>query len=405
MAEDQARILVINAGSSSIKLRLYRLPGDRLEAYGLAERIGEAEGRLGLRWREGEDWAEQESARRFADHHQALEVLVQALIDTAVIESLADLEAAGHRVVHGGEVFSAPTRLDAAAVAAIERLSALAPLHNPPGVDGIRTLQGLAPELPQYAVFDTAFHHTLPPEAYLYALPRELHREHGVRRYGFHGTSHHYVAQRAAERMARPLQELRLITLHLGNGASVTAVQNGQSIDTSMGMTPTEGLVMGTRCGDLDPAIPLLLCTRLEKTPQQVEDLLNHQSGLKGLAGAGDMRALHEKEAAGDQHAALAIRLLCRRLKKYIGAYAALMGGLDAIVFTGGIGEHDAAIRAGACADLGFLGIELDQSRNRRKADGERAIHRDAAAVALWVIPTNEELAIARQVWACFSTA
>ena len=299
-----------------------------------------------------------------SNHRQGLERIVAGLRETGSLADLSELGAVGHRVVHGGEAFHAPVLVDEDVIAAIRTMIPLAPLHNPANLDGILVARELFPDVPQVAVFDTAFHQTMPRTAYRYAVPEYLYREHGVRRYGFHGTSHHYVAKRAAAMLGKALEHCNLITLHLGNGASATAIRDGASIDTSMGMTPLEGLVMGTRCGDLDPAIHFYLCKNLGFDNETLDDLLNRQSGLQGLCGVNDMREVHRMEQQGDENAELAVGVTCHRLKKYIGAYYAELGRVDAIVFTGGIGENDAEIRSRTCAGLERLGIQIDHDAN-----------------------------------------
>jgi acetate kinase len=300
-------------------------------------------------------------------------------------------------VVHGGEAFHAPTLVDDDVIAAIRKMIPLAPLHNPANLDGILVARELFPGVPQVAVFDTAFHQTMPRTAYRYAIPRYLYREHHVRRYGFHGTSHHFVAKQAAAMLGKPLSHCNLITLHLGNGASATAIRDGASIDTSMGMTPLEGLVMGSRCGDIDPAVHFYLYRQLGFDNDTLDDLLNRQSGLLGLCGVNDMREVHRLAESGDEDAELALGVTCHRLKKYIGAYAAILGRVDALVFTGGIGENDAAVRECACAELAHLGVELDIDANAGVQGEAGWVSRRESGVAVLVVPTDEELEIARQ--------
>ena len=387
-----ALLLVLNSGSSSLKFKLFRLPGLEVAARGAVEGIGEPQGGA---------WMEVQG-RRFAlkeaveDHHRAFSLLSRLAEESGLPWRREGVAAVGHRVVHGGELFREPTVIDDGVVEAIRGLIPLAPLHNPANLVGIEAARARFPQAVQVAVFDTAFHQTLPPEAYIYALPLSLYREKGVRRYGFHGTSHGYVSREAARFLGRPLEELRLISLHLGNGASAAAVLQGRCVETSMGLTPTEGLVMGTRCGDLDPAIPFFLMRDTGMGPEEVEGLLNHRSGLLGLCGENDMRRIEERARRGDREAATALELFCHRVRKYIGAYAAVMGGLDCLIFTGGIGEHSPEVRARCCRGLGFLGIDLDQGANDAKSRRTRAIHRPQAEVAVLVVPTDEELEIAR---------
>jgi len=365
-------VLVINSGSSSLKFRVYDMRDEREIAAGKFEHIGEG-------------------ATGPADHRAAL---AQALAGIADRDAIV---AVGHRVVHGGERFLAPTRMDAPALAELARFDALAPLHNPANRLGIALGMELLPGRPHVAVFDTAFHHSLPPAARHYAVPPEW-RQRGVRRYGFHGTSHRYVSREAARMLGKTPAETNLISLHLGNGSSITAVRGGLSVDTSMGMTPLEGLVMGTRPGDID-AGALLHLLREGMGPQELDEELNHHSGLRGLCGENDMRAVHALAATGNADAALAIEAYCYRARKYLGAYGAVLGRVDALVFTAGIGEHDPAIRARVLAGLEWFGLRLDAERNRA-CRGQRAaaIHAPSSRVAVLVIPTNEELEIAREV-------
>lgn len=366
------KILVLNAGSSSIKYQVFGMDDQQVLIGGLVDRIGEKGGEI-------------------ASHHEALERIVQHL----QAAGMTGIDAIGHRVVHGGERFSEPVLIDADVVAAIRDMIPLAPLHNPANLEGIEVAQQLFPGIPQVAVFDTAFHQTMPPVAFRYALPASLYTEQQVRRYGFHGTSHHYVAQQAAAYLQRDLSSLNLITLHLGNGCSATAIAGGKSVDTSMGMTPLEGLVMGTRCGDLDPALHFYLQRTMDLPMTEIEHLLNKQSGLKGLCGVGDMREVQSRANAGDADAQLAEALFAYRVKKYIGAYFAVLGQVDAIVFTGGIGEHSARLRALICINLQVLGIQPDAARNDSRVSGILEFQQETAALKLLVIPTNEELAIA----------
>jgi acetate kinase len=395
------KVMVLNSGSSSIKYKLYSTETWRSVAAGTVTRIGEAEGEIKCRW-VGEDGTDQGRVETLPipNHRVGLDRIVAGLRETGALADVGELAAIGHRVVHGGEQFRRATQVDDAVVAVIRDLIPLAPLHNPAALDGIEVARELFPGLPQVAVFDNAFHQTMPPEAYRYAIPEYLYREHRVRRYGFHGTSHYYVAKRAAAILGRPLAECNLITLHLGNGASATAIRGGQSVDTSMGMTPLEGLVMGTRCGDIDPAIHFYLCRNADMGTDALDALLNRQSGLLGLCGVNDMREIHALAAAGDRNAELALGIFCHRLRKYLGAYSAELGRVDAVVFTGGIGENDADVRQRTCAGLQVLGIQLDTVANAAPGGGERPISTAESPVKLLVIPTNEELEIAQQAYA-----
>jgi acetate kinase len=392
------KVLVLNSGSSSIKFQLFAREDWRVLASGAVARIGEEEATLQCRWTDRQGQAQAiEAQEAMPDHHTSLERIAQTLERTGMLADPSELLAVGHRVVHGGEAFHAPTVVDDDIIAAIRQVIPLAPLHNPANLDGILVARALFPHIPQVAVFDTAFHQTMPRTAYHYAIPDYLYREHGVRRYGFHGTSHHYVGRRAAERLGKAFEQVDLITLHLGNGASATAIRAGTSIDTSMGMTPLEGLVMGTRCGDLDPAVPFYLSKQLGLDITTLETLLNRQSGLLGLCGDNDLRMIQRRAEAGDEAAELALGVTAHRLKKYIGAYLAELGGADAIVFTGGIGENSAELRARACAGLERLGIRLDAALNAAPASTERTISASDSPIQVLVIPTNEELQIARE--------
>lgn len=354
------KILVLNSGSSSVKYQLY--DGDRTIDKGIVERV--------------------------TDHDAALAEITERL-------DMSSLDGVGHRVVHGGLRFSEPTLITDEVVAAVRELIPLAPLHNPANLAGIEVARRRLPGVPQVAVFDTAFHRTLPEEAATYAIDAELAREHNVHRYGFHGTSHAYVSRRAAALLDRPLETVNTITLHLGNGASACAVEGGRSIATSMGLTPLQGLMMGTRSGDIDPGALIYLARNAGLGVDDLDDLLNHRSGLKGLAGVGDMREVLSRRAAGDRAATLALAVYCRRVKEYVGAYYALLGRVDAIAFTAGVGERAAAVRAESLAGLSRLGIEVDTERNERVEEG--IISPDGAPVAVLVVPTDEELEIATQ--------
>lgn len=392
------KVLVLNSGSSSIKYQLFRAEGWEVMASGSVSRIGEDQSELEGSWVTAEGGSE--SCRLsipIATHTEGLERIVARLRESGVLADVAELAVVGHRVVHGGEAFHRPTLVDDEVTGVIREMIPLAPLHNPANLAGIEVARRLFPDTPQVAVFDTAFHQTMPPVSYRYAVPEYLYREHKVRRYGFHGTSHAYVSQRAAEMLRRTPTECNLVTLHLGNGASAAAVRGGQCVDTSMGLTPLEGLVMGTRCGDIDPAIHFYLADNLGLGNAELDDLLNRKSGLAGLCGINDMRGVHRLAEEGDERAELAIAVFCHRLKKYLGAYYAELGRLDAVVFTGGIGENDAQVRARTCSDLEALGIRLDGAANAAPGPAERVISAAQSRVKVLVIPTNEELEIARQ--------
>ncbi len=388
------RVLVVNCGSSSLKYRLVDPGAGEALAWGLAERIGQPEGRL-THTRPG---AEPDvTGEPLPDHEAALTAALAAFDRSGPALAGAGLVAVAHRVVHGGDRFSAPVLVDDAVVAAVRELAALAPLHNPVNATGIDVARRVFPDLPHVAVFDTAFHATLPAHASTYAVPREWAREHGVRRYGFHGTSHAFVSRAAAEVLGRPYEETNTVVLHLGNGASATAVAGGRSVDTSMGMTPLEGLVMGTRSGDVDPALGAHLHRVAGLGPAEVDRALNSASGMLALAGTNDLREVHRRIAGGDDDAALALGVFCHRVRRYVGAFMAVLGRTDAIAFTGGIGENDAVVRARSLAGLEPLGVRLDDGRNAERSPGARAVSADGSPVAVLVVPTDEELEMARQ--------
>ncbi|MCG6870432.1 MAG: acetate kinase [Gammaproteobacteria bacterium] len=391
------KILVINCGSSSIKYQLFESDGWHVMVKGGVDRIGEPMAEFRQIWFQGDTVEERlKESLHIPDHRRGLQRVIEALYDAGPLNEAAELGAVGHRVVHGGERFHSPARIDAAVVGAIRETVPLAPLHNPANLDGIEVTRSLLPGIPQVAVFDTAYHQTMPPVAWRYAVPLSLYQEYRVRRYGFHGTSHQYVARRAAEFLGRPLADCNLITLHLGNGASATAIAGGRSVDTSMGLTPLEGLVMGTRGGDIDPGVLVYLSRNAQMNIDDLDDLLNRRSGLLGVCGVNDMREIVRQAEAGQQDARLAIELFCYRLKKYIGAYLAVLGRVDALVFTGGIGENSAEIRARACDNLASCGIVIDLEANHSAQRTERRVSPDGSRVAALVIPTNEELEIAR---------
>jgi len=392
-------ILVINSGSSSLKYELFDMARREVLTSGLVERIGEPHGMLHHRWRT-ENGVTDHLDRKVdvADHREALSAVSEVLRGTGTFEEVRRLRAIGHRVVHGGESFQAPTLIDQSVIKTLREVSRLAPLHNPANLLGIEVCLDAFPNVPQVAVFDTAFHQSIPAHAYHYALPHQLYTEHQVRRYGFHGTSHAFVAKRAAEYLGRPLNQVNMITLHLGNGASAAAIARGRSIDTSMGMTPLEGLVMGTRCGDIDPALVFYIGQVTGKTPREIETLLNRESGLKGLCGVNDMREILRRSENNDAQASLALDVYCYRIKKYIGAYLAVLGHLDALVFTAGIGENSPLVRRRTCEGLQPLGIALDAQRNEQTTGAAREIQSKESTVPVLVVHTDEELEIAEQV-------
>ncbi|HHJ16225.1 MAG TPA: acetate kinase [Gammaproteobacteria bacterium] len=395
------KVLVINSGSSSIKYQLFNMDGGTVLASGAVERIGEAQSLHRHRVHSDSGITESRHEQAVADHREGLSCIGTLLRESGAVTELSELFAIGHRVVHGGESFREPTLINAAVLQQVRDMIPLAPLHNPANVMGIEVALQQAPDIPQVAVFDTAFHQSLPPHAWRYALPDRLYTEQRIRRYGFHGTSHAYVAKQAAILLGKPLASLNLVTLHLGNGASAAAIAQGRSVDTSMGMTPLEGLIMGTRCGDLDPAIHFYLGRTTGMDNDAIESMLNKESGLKGICGANDMREVHRLADAGDAQARLALDMYCYRIKKYIGAYYAVLGRLDAVVFTGGIGENDIWMRAQCCSGLETLGITLDAQKNASTGNEAFDIHDAASPVSLLVIPTNEELEIALQTVGC----
>lgn len=382
-------VLVLNCGSSSVKLSLLDAESGQSLAEGLVDRVGdtEAAGTARLHGPGLSPCCESLAARGY-------EEAIRWLVDR--LPAGKRPAAVGHRVVHGGERYTTSVRVDAAVLQELEAVSRLAPLHNPPNLQGIHAAQALFPDLPQVVAFDTAFHATLSDFAYRFALPDRFYHQHGIRRYGFHGLSHRYVSERAAALLQR--SDLRLVSLHLGNGCSAAAVRGGRCVDTSMGMTPLAGLVMGTRCGDLDPAVPLLLAGLEGESLAHVERVLNRESGMKALSGGhADMRDIEAAAAQGDEKAQLAFRVFCYTARKYVGAYAAALGGLDALVFTAGIGENSARVRAEICAGLEFLGVRLDPQRNGEDSDQARDLSIPNAAVRVLAIPTDEELVIARE--------
>jgi acetate kinase len=399
------KILVLNCGSSSVKYQLFELDGgaETVLASGIVEEVGLGNPSLTHK-RPGQEKIQRVNLP-VRDHRDAIQIVLDVLVDPTigVLGSVQELEAVGHRVVHGGERFAGSVRIDAAVMAALYDNVPLAPLHNPPNIQGIEAVTALLPDVPQVGVFDTAFHQTMEPAAYLYAIPYRFYENYGIRRYGFHGTSHKYVARRAAEYLGRPLGELKIVTCHLGNGASITAVKHGKSLMNSMGFTPLAGLVMGTRCGDLDPAIVPFLMDKEALDTDGIDRLLNKESGVLGLSElSSDMRTFEEALHAGpdDPHyerSRLVLQVYTLRVKQYIGAYAALMGGLDCVVFTGGIGENFAEVCNWSCQGLEFLGIE--GVRARRAAGQIVEASAPGSRTRVLIVPTNEELAIARDTY------
>ena len=395
------KILIVNAGSSSLKYQLIDMDDERTLAKGLVERIGM--GVPGHAEQKVDGQVVFDVEEPIDDHVRACQLMIRALTDekTGVVKSMDEIGAVGHRVLHGGSKFSESVVINQAVLDAIEENIPLGPLHNPANLMGIRACQEVLPNVPQVAVFDTAFHQTMPPKAFRYAIPNEYYTDLHIRKYGFHGTSHRYIAARSQELLKLPKGN-KIIICHLGNGSSLSACVDGKCVDTTMGITPLDGLVMGTRCGTLDPAVVEFICNRKNMTPTEVLTMMNKKSGLLGLAGDSDMRNVTARYDAGEPDAKLAIEMWAYVLKKYIGSFAAAMGGVDAIIFTAGIGENDCAGRARALEGLECFGIKLDPERNKVRGE-EAKISADDSKVQVWVIPTNEELAIARDTL-CLAT-
>jgi acetate kinase len=388
------KILVINAGSSSLKYQLFDMDKEEVLAKGLCERIGIEGSQLK---HQPKDQDTVILSNPMKNHADAIRMVIDALVDPTygVIKDMSEITAVGHRVVHGGEAFSGSVIIDAQVMKVLNACIDLAPLHNPPNIIGIEACKEAMPGVPMVGVFDTAFHQTMPPEAYLYAIPYELYEKHKIRKYGFHGTSHKYVAERAAKLLKTPIEQLKIITCHLGNGSSITAVKNGKSVDTSMGFTPLAGVAMGTRSGMIDPAIVTFLMEKENLSIKEVNDLLNKKSGVLGISGvSSDFRDIHAAADEGNKRARLALDIFAYSVKKYIGTYAAIMGGVDAIVFTAGIGENNAKMRTGILSGLEFMGIKIDEEKNAIRGK-EIDISTPDASVRTLVIPTNEELMIA----------
>ena len=392
------KILIVNAGSSSLKYQLIDMDNEATIAQGLIERIGIEGGKLTQKV----NGVKRVIQSELKDHLDAVAMMIQALTDKdhGVIASMDEVGAVGHRVVQGGELFTASAVINDEVIAAIEKNVQLAPLHNPANLMGIYACQKIMPNTPMVAVFDTAFHQTMPPKSYLYGVPMEYYERLRVRRYGFHGTSHRYVSQRAAEILGRPIEELRLVTCHLGNGSSMAAVQFGKSVDTSMGMTPLEGVIMGTRSGNVDPAVLQFIMNHENLDINEMLDILNKKSGFLGISGiSSDMRDVEEAVAKGDRNAQISIDMLYQGIKKYIAAYAAVMGGVDAVIFTAGIGENGWELREGVLENMEFLGIKFDKEKNKVRGK-EIEISTPDSKVKVLVVPTNEEIVIARDTLA-----
>ncbi|MEX2983707.1 acetate kinase [Streptomyces sp. C36] len=403
MTSHATRVLVLNSGSSSVKYQLLDMADGARLAVGLVERIGEETSRL-AHTPLATDGAKRERVEPIADHAAALNAVAEELAADGLGLDSPELAAIGHRVVHGGRKFTEPTVITEEVVAEIERLIPVAPLHNPANITGIRTAQALRPDLPQVAVFDTAFHTTMPESAARYAIDVETADAHRIRRYGFHGTSHAYVSRATAELLGKDPSEVNVIVLHLGNGASASAVRGGRCVDTSMGLTPLEGLVMGTRSGDMDPAVIFHLARTAGMSVDEIDSLLNKKSGLIGLCGDNDMREIRRRVDEGDERAELAFDIYVHRLKKYIGAYYAVLGRVDAVAFTAGVGENAAPVREAAVAGLEQLGLAVDADLNAIRSDAARLISPEGARVAVAVVPTDEELEIATQTYALVSS-
>lgn len=390
------KVLVVNCGSSSVKYQLLNMEDESVMARGLAERIGIEGSRLKHQASEREEVIIE---KPMPDHKTALKLITDVLTDekTGVIKDMDEIYAIGHRVVHGGEKFSGSVKITDEVIDTLRECADLAPLHNPPNIMGIEACQQLMPGKPMAGTFDTAFHHTIPDYAYIYPIPYEYYKKYGVRKYGFHGTSHKYVAERAAEIVGKPLESLKIITCHLGNGASITAVNGGKSVETSMGFTPLEGLAMGTRCGSIDPAIIAFLMEKENKTIEEVNNILNKRSGVLGISGvSSDFRDLEQAAEKGDYGAKLAIEVFAYKVKKFIGSYSAVMNGVDVVVFTAGLGENSISMRERICSGLDYLGLELDPEANNVRGK-EAIISKPGCKVKAVVIPTNEELMIARE--------
>ncbi|KEH89594.1 acetate/propionate family kinase [Clostridium novyi] len=388
------KILVINCGSSSLKYQLIDMTSEQPIAQGLVERIG-IEGSVLTHKVNGKKYKIEEEMK---DHKKAIELVLNALVNEeyGVIKNMEEISAVGHRVVHGGEKYAESVLIDSEVMEALEDFVKLAPLHNPPNIIGINACKELMSSTPMVAVFDTAFHQTLPDYAYMYSLPYDLYEKHGIRKYGFHGTSHKYVSAMAAKVLGKNIEDLKLITCHLGNGSSLAAVKNGKCVDTSMGFTPLAGLTMGTRCGDIDPAIVTFLVKELNYSVDEVNKIMNKESGVLGISGiSSDFRDILKAASEGNERAELALNIFKNKVIQYIGAYTAVMGGVDAIIFTAGVGENSEPIRKRIISDLGFLGIKLDEEKNKVMGETE-TISTEDSKVKVLAIPTNEELMIAR---------
>jgi acetate kinase len=392
------KILVINCGSSSIKYQLFDMEREELLAKGMVEKIGE---KYSVFHQETKKRKIKKTVK-VSDHSQGLQLIIKFLLSRSygIIKNFSEISAVGHRVVHGGSKFIKSTLITEDVIQTVEKYVVFAPLHNPPNLAGIEAAMSALPDVPHVAVFDTAFHQTMPEEAYIYPIPYEYYKKYGIRRYGFHGTSHQYVAQEAAKALGKDIRDLKIITCHLGAGCSMAALKSGKSVDTSMGFTPLEGLPMGTRSGDIDPSIIIFIAEKEGLGFQDVNEILNKKSGLLGISGvSNDVREITESAKGGNHRAKLALNVFAYRVRKYIGAYAAVLGGVDALVFTGGIGEKSADLRSKICDGLDFLGIKLDEKKNKNPGKWAGAINRDDSPAKILVIPTWEELMIARETF------
>lgn len=388
------KIMAVNAGSSSLKFQLLEMPTEELLAVGLVERVGKEDAIFTIKYGEGQKF---NVVTPLHTHKEAVELTLEKLIELDIIQSFDEISGVGHRVLHGKELYADSVVIDDEVMKNIESFIELGPLHIPPNLTGIRAFQAILPNVPQVAVFDTAFHQSMPEENFLYSLPYEYYTEHGVRKYGFHGTSHKYVTQRAAELLGRPLEDLRLISCHLGSGASIAAVAGGRSIDTTMGFTPLEGITMGTRSGSLDPALIPFLMQKTGKSAEDVLNVMNKESGVYGLSGiSSDLRDIEQAAAEGNHRAEVSLKIFSNRIHGYIGQYAAEMNGVDAIIFTAGVGENSDVIRERILRGLEFMGVYWDPSLNNGARGKELFINYPHSPVKVIIIPTNEELVIAR---------
>lgn len=390
-------ILLLNAGSSSIKYQVIDADNEDVLASGIIQRIGDESGTIDHRV----DGQTHHQTRGFPNHGRALTVLVQMFDEFG--PKLASVKAVGHRIVHGGSLFNSTTVINDEVIEHLREVSPLAPLHNPPGIAGIEAAMRSLPDVPHVAIFDTAFFSTLPAEAYTYAIPHELAAEHGIRKYGFHGTSHSFVSRKVAEVLGKPYDSFNQIVCHLGNGASISAIANGVAVEASMGLTPLAGLVMGTRSGDVDPGLHAFLARQVGMSIDEIDNTLNKKSGMLGLSGVTDFRDINDLIAEGDEGATLALDVYVHRLLSYIGSYIAILGGVEAIAFTAGVGENNPTVRAAIATRLAFLGVRLDEAANEARSKEPRAISTPESSIAILVVPTNEELAMARETKAAIS--